>query len=135
MSGLELQTKLVEQGHNLAVIIMSGFGDVAMAAKAMKTGAVAFIEKPATVDAVLDCVREAIARDAQRREEEREIEEVKRRLVRLTPREHEVMELVVAGNANKQAAAKLNLREKTIEIHRTAQSCSIVPRFWVTVAT
>ncbi len=118
MNGLELQERLKERSINLPVIMMSGYGDIRMAVRAMKKGAISFIEKPVSAETVLDSVREAIAKDEKRREEEKVIEQVTQRLLRLTPRELEVMELVVAGNANKEVAAKLQLSEKTIEIHR-----------------
>jgi len=117
-SGLDLHEKLVAQEIGLPVIIITGHGDVPSAVQAMKRGAVDFIEKPFDDQVLLDRIGQAIARDAASRENEARRACIAARLASLTPREHEVLDLVVAGYANKQIAAHLFLSPKTIEIHR-----------------
>jgi len=118
MSGLELQQRLIELGYTLPVIMLSGYGDVSVAVRAMKAGAVSFIEKPFNDHFLLDTIREAIRKDTQNRREQALAGEIQSRIARLTPREREVMDLLVAGNVSKAVAAKLRLSEKTIEVHR-----------------
>lgn len=118
MSGLELQQRLVELGYSLPVILLSGYGDVSVAVRAMKAGAVSFLEKPFNDHLLLDTIREAIARDAQNRRNLALAAELQARIDRLTPREHEVMNLLVDGNVSKEVAAKLRLSPKTVEVHR-----------------
>ncbi|MBU0639726.1 MAG: response regulator transcription factor [Planctomycetes bacterium] len=118
MSGLELHEELSSMHGAVPAIIITGHGDVPMAVRAMKAGAVDFLEKPFGDQVLLDCIRKAIRQDATSRRERAQRAEAAARLMRLTPREHEVMSLVVAGKANKQVAAELGLSEKTIEAHR-----------------
>ena len=118
MSGLELQEKLTEDGALIPVIVLTGHGDVPAAVRALKGGAVDFVEKPFNPQALLDLVQQAIARDADiRAQAAREAELAERRAL-LTPREQEVMELVVAGKANKVIAIDLDISERTVELHR-----------------
>jgi len=118
MSGLELQRRLLTRGINLPVIIITGHGDVTTAVQAMKTGAVDFLEKPFNDQVLLDLIHDAINRDLDFRRTSAEQSEVKRRLASLSPREAEVLELIIAGKANKVIAYELNIREKTVEAHR-----------------
>ncbi len=118
ISGLELQQRLVELGYSLPVIMLSGYGDVTVVVRAMKAGAVSFLEKPFNDHLLLDTIREAIAKDAQNRLQRAQTAEFQSRIARLTPREREVMDLLVAGNLSKAVAAKLRLSGKTIEVHR-----------------
>jgi FixJ family two-component response regulator len=118
MSGLELQQRRAQLGYSLPIIMLSGYGDVAVAVRAMKAGAVSFLEKPFNDHSLLDTIREAIERDTQTRREQEVVREFRARIARLTPREHQVMDLLVAGNVSKTVAAKLRLSEKTIEVHR-----------------
>lgn len=118
MSGLELQDRLLQQGTALPVIFITGHGDVPMAVRAMRAGAVDFIEKPFNDQDLLDRIQLALKRQAEERESLEERQQIDRRLGRLTPREAEVMELLVAGSANKQIAARLGLSQRTVEIHR-----------------
>lgn len=118
MNGLELQARLSEQGTTLSVIIITGYGDVRSAVRAIKGGAIDFLEKPFDNNVLLDRIREAIEMDRQRRKEHAVAREIDLKKSRLTKRECQVMDLVVTGLANKQIAAHLQLSTKTIEIHR-----------------
>ena len=118
MSGLDLQDALQRKGIRVPVIMISGHGDVPVAVRAMKGGAMDFIEKPFSDQVLLDRVRDAVEMDRKFRELDRQRVEVTHRLGMLTPREREVMQLVVEGKLNKQIAAELGLSHKTIEVHR-----------------
>ncbi len=118
MSGLELQDHLAAQGIKLPIIFITGHGEVPTAVRAMKNGAVDYIEKPFSDHELLECVQRAIKLDAGARMERSEQAEQTARLERLTPRERQVLELVVEGLANKQIAARLSLSQKTVEVHR-----------------
>ena len=118
MSGLELQEHLRAERITVPVVILTAYGDVAMAVRAMKAGAVDFIEKPFEGSVLLDRIRGALAREARVRVDETRRRHVTEHLDRLTPREREVMDLVVAGLLNKQIAAELGISMKTVEIHR-----------------
>jgi len=118
MSGLGLQETLVARNLTLPVIIITGYAEVPTAVRALKTGAIDFIEKPFSDDILLERIRHAIAVDRQRRDEQALHADAEARFRQLTPREREVMDLVIAGKANKVIAAELNLSPKTIEVHR-----------------
>ena len=118
MSGLELQEHLNSRRIMIPVIIVTGHGDIPMAVAAMKAGAVEFIEKPFNDQRLLDCVKEALQRDNRIRNDQVEKAAIDQRLDNLTPREREVMEMVVAGKANKVIAALLDVSAKTVEAHR-----------------
>ena len=118
MSGLELQERLTEEGYHIPVIVLTGFGDVPAAVRALKGGAVDFVEKPFNPQALLDLVQQALARDAELREQAAREADLAERMARLTPREREVMALVVAGRANKVIAIDLSISERTVELHR-----------------
>lgn len=118
MSGLELQEYFLEQHINIPIIIITGHGDVPMSVRAMKSGAVDFIEKPFNDELLLESIRNALALDAKQRAHQAERAEVASRLAQLTPREHEVMEMVTAGKANKEIASSLGVSAKTVEAHR-----------------
>jgi FixJ family two-component response regulator len=111
MSGLELQDKLKRRGHTIPIIFVTGHGDVPMAVNAVKKGALEFIEKPFNDQAFLVLIKNALAFDAETRR-------ATARLVTLTQREREVMELIVAGKRNQDIAAKLSINIKTVEAHR-----------------
>ena len=117
-SGLDLLEQLPALGILIPVVMLTGFGDVPMAVRALKRGAVDFLEKPFNHQTLVDAVHRAIQRDAQTRREHAERIEIARRSARLTPREREVMSLVVAGKANKRTAAELGCSCKTVEVHR-----------------
>ncbi|MCP4995536.1 MAG: response regulator transcription factor [Gammaproteobacteria bacterium] len=118
MSGLELQARLVAEQLHPPIIIITGHGDVPMAVRAVQAGAEDFIEKPFNDQALLDSVHRALERDAKQRGVAIKQAEIQERLDRLTPREQEVMHLVVAGKRNKIIAADLNVSQSTIEAHR-----------------
>jgi two-component system, LuxR family, response regulator FixJ len=118
LSGLGLQEKLIESGIRLPTIVITGYGDVSMAVKAMGAGALDFIEKPFSRQALLTRVQEAIDRDAAVRRQQAQRADVTTRLESLSHREREVMDLLIAGNHSKQIATKLNIGEKTVAKHR-----------------
>jgi FixJ family two-component response regulator len=118
MSGLELQQQLNRAGSMLPVIFITGHGDVPMAVQAMKEGAFEFIQKPFRDQDLLDRINHALKLDAENRNTLARRTEVQHRLESLTPRERQVMDMVVDGAANKVIAIDLNLSERTVEIHR-----------------
>ncbi len=118
MNGLELQEQLESRDVRLPVVIMTGHGDVAMAVRALKAGAMDFIEKPFDDELLLASIQRALVLDAEQRKNRATQAEVLARLAHLTRREHQVMELVTIGKANKQIASELNVSAKTVEAHR-----------------
>jgi two-component system, LuxR family, response regulator FixJ len=118
MSGIELQAKLKERDALLPVIFITSHGDIPIAVEAMRSGAVDFLLKPFRDNDLLDRVRQALAIDAANQAERSELAAVRDRIACLTPRELEVMHLVVQGKANKVIATDLNLSQRTVEIHR-----------------
>ena len=118
MSGLELQEYLKRNEINIPVIVITGHGDVLMSVRAMKEGAIDFIEKPFNDELLLDAIRNALALDARQREKQALRAELASRLALLTPREHEVMDMVTAGRSNKEIASALGVSAKTVEAHR-----------------
>lgn len=118
MNGLELQQRLGEADDGLPIIFLTGQGDIHISVRAMKSGAVDFLTKPVDEGALITAIGEALARDAAARRARSERISIRRRLASLTPREFEVLKLVVAGKLNKQIAADLGAAEKTIKIHR-----------------
>ncbi len=118
INGMELQRKLAARTSGLPVIIITGCGDVSTAVQAMKDGAFDFIEKPFADAVLLDRIRQAIDLDARNHRNHTQYTDIVASLARLTPREREVMDLVVAGYSNKQIAAILGISQKTVEIHR-----------------
>jgi two-component system response regulator FixJ len=118
MSGLDLQTELANRGSELPTIVVTGHAEVAMAVRAVKAGALDFIEKPFSDQLLLDRVRQALEIDRQSREVRVRREDARRRLASLSAREREVLSLVAAGKANKEVAAALRLSPKTVEVHR-----------------
>jgi RNA polymerase sigma factor (sigma-70 family) len=118
LGGLELQEELIKRGNTLPIIFITGHGDVPMAVEAMQKGAVDFIQKPFRDQELLDRIREALATDEERREEQQLHAEVNERLSRLTNREREVFDLVVTGKPNKVIAYELGVSQRTVEIHR-----------------
>jgi RNA polymerase sigma factor (sigma-70 family) len=118
MSGLELQEYLAKQHIKIPVIIITGHGDVPMAIRAMKAGAVDFIEKPFNDELLLESIRRAMTIDEQQRGKQSLLADIATCLASLTPREHEVMTMVTAGKSNKEIAATLGVSSKTVEAHR-----------------
>ncbi len=118
MSGLELQKVLVERNIRIPVIILTGHGDVQVAVHAMKAGAVDFIEKPFNNELLLDRIQKAVAESVQADTSRVKRVEIARRMDLLTPREHQVLDMVADGKTNKAIARGLDISEKTVEIHR-----------------
>ena len=118
IDGMALLRRLQSVDPGLPVILMTGHGDVPMAVRAMKSGAIDFIEKPFNDEVLLDAIRRAIARGEQQRSHHSEHLQIQERLSHLTPREHEVMQMVTEGRSNKEIANMLGVSAKTIEAHR-----------------
>jgi two-component system response regulator FixJ len=118
MSGLELQEHFAKNAVNIPIIIITGHGDVPMAVRAMKAGAVDFIEKPFNDELLLESIRNALALDVRQREVQSQRAQIAARLAHLTPREHEVMEMVTEGRSNKEIALNMGVSSKTVEAHR-----------------
>jgi FixJ family two-component response regulator len=118
LSGLDLQDLLVEQGLEMAIVFISGLASVESGIRAMKGGAVDFLEKPVSDEALLGAVRRALDQDHQRRAREADRALLRSRFETLTPRERDVFGLIVTGLLNKQVGAELGAAEKTIKVHR-----------------
>jgi len=118
VSGLDFQTELAKANIHIPIIFMTGHGDIPMSVKAMKAGAVDFLEKPFRHQEMLDAVALAIDRDRKRREGEKTLSELQARFESLTPREREVIGFVSAGMMNKQIAGEMGVSEITVKIHR-----------------
>jgi two-component system, LuxR family, response regulator FixJ len=118
MSGLELQDELIKRGARLPVIIITGHGDVVLAVKAMRAGAIDFIEKPFDEKILLASVNRALDAGRDDRDRESEARAALALISLLTPRERQVLEQLVAGRSNKLTAYELSISPRTIEIHR-----------------
>ena len=118
MSGLELQEKLRDRGYDIPVVIVSGYGDVPMAVRAMKAGAIDFLEKPVSDQVLLDYIQKGIERDIKNKEDRLQNQELVQRKDSLTRREREVMEYVVSGLSSREIADELKVSFKTVEAHR-----------------
>jgi len=119
LSGLDFQRELAARNCHMPIIFITGHGDIPMSVRAMKAGAVEFLTKPFRDQDLLDAVRIALERDRTRREQERELTDLRRRFDSLTPREQEVISLVVSGMLNKQIADQLGTAENTIKVQRS----------------
>ncbi len=118
MSGLELQDQLQARHLNLPVIFLTGFGTVPASVRAMKRGAVDFLEKPVDDQILLEAIFQALEKDRENRRKQAEMKTIQDRLTSLTPREYEVFTLIITGLLNKQVAYELGTTEKTIKVHR-----------------
>ena len=118
LSGLDLQKRMAEGEMEIPIIFITGHGDIPMTVQAMKAGAVEFLTKPFRDQDLLDAIQQALDRDRAARKQRTQINELHNRLDSLTPREREVMGLVVAGLLNKQIAGELGTSETTVKIHR-----------------
>jgi FixJ family two-component response regulator len=119
INGLDLQSQIAQGGHP-QIVFITGHGDIPASVRAIKAGAVDFLTKPFKTDDLLRAVHSAIAQDREARRRTALLAELNQRLARLTPREREVLPLVVSGLLNKQAAAELGISEITLQIHRTS---------------
>ena len=120
MNGLDFQNELIRMGISLPVVIMTGYGDVPMSVRAMKRGAIDFLQKPFHDQDMLDAVIGAVERDRKRRAVDGTISDIRQRFGTLSPRERQVMLLVTTGKMNKQVAVDLGISEVTVKIHRGA---------------
>ncbi|RJP18693.1 MAG: DNA-binding response regulator [Candidatus Abyssobacteria bacterium SURF_5] len=118
LSGLELQERLIAKEMLMPIIFITGHGNIPMSVKAIKAGAVDFLEKPFDEQVLLDAVHKAIEKHKSALREHAELAEIQKRLDSLTPREREVFGLVVTGMLNKQIAYELSTTEKTVKVHR-----------------
>ncbi|HEY9182500.1 MAG TPA: response regulator transcription factor [Gammaproteobacteria bacterium] len=118
LSGLELQQRLNEQGAEIPIIFITGHGDVPMAVTAMKSGAADFIQKPFRDQDLIDRIHKGLDRDRESRTSRTERDAIRARIALLTPRENEVMQRVVRGQANKVIAMDLGVSQRTVELHR-----------------
>ena len=118
LSGLDLQADLTKSGIEVPIIFLTGHGDIPKSVRAMKAGAVEFLTKPFRTEELDDAVRQALVRDGHLRKQRSETLELRERLGTLTPRERQVLALVVAGRLNKQTAGELGITELTIKVHR-----------------
>ena len=118
LSGLDFQAEVTTERIRLPIIFITGHADVAMSVRAMKAGAVEFLTKPIREQDLLDAVRVALERDRARREHEQKLQGLRTRFDSLSPREREVMILVVAGMMNKQVAGEIGISEVTVKVHR-----------------
>jgi FixJ family two-component response regulator len=117
-SGLDLQAALKEAGRDIPIIFITGHGDVPTTVRAMKSGAVDFLEKPFNDQELLDCVQRALVRTRELRVHQTERAKIQQRLDTLSSRERQVLMLVVTGMLNKQIAGELDIAEKTVKVHR-----------------
>lgn len=118
LSGLDLQGEFAKSGDPIPIIFITGHGDIPMAVRAIKAGAVEFLAKPFRDDDLLEAIRHALERDRAGRSEAAELDEIRRKYATLTGREREVIALMVKGMLNKQAAAELGVAEITVKVHR-----------------
>ena len=142
LNGLELQEKMTAAGNLIPIVFITGHGTVPMSVKAMKAGALDFLQKPFDDRELLDAIQKALDRERQLREKKEEIRTIQRRVALLTPREREVFGLVVMGKMNKEIAYQLGVSEKTVKVHRArvmskmeAQSLANLVRFSEKIGT
>jgi RNA polymerase sigma factor (sigma-70 family) len=119
LSGLDFQRELAARNIRTPIVFITGHGDIPMSVRAMKGGAIEFLTKPFRDQDLLDAIRIALERDRGRREHEKEIAELRQRFESMTPREQEVISMVVSGMLNKQIAGQLGTAENTVKVHRS----------------
>jgi RNA polymerase sigma factor (sigma-70 family) len=119
LSGLDFQRELAARNCHVPIIFITGHGDIPMSVRAMKAGAIEFLTKPFRDQDLLDAVRIALDKDRERRERKKEVSDLKERFNLLTPREREVISMVVSGMVNKQIADQLATAENTVKVHRS----------------
>ncbi len=118
LSGLDLQRELAQAERQIPIVFISGHGDIPMAVRAMKAGAIEFLPKPFRDEDLLDAIRQALVRDKSALVRRAELAGIRGRYARLTARQHQIMTRIVEGTLNKQIAAELALSENTIKVHR-----------------
>jgi FixJ family two-component response regulator len=133
-SGLELQEYLKRADVRLPVILMTGFGDIAMSVRGMKAGAVDFLTKPVRHQDLLDAVAAAIRLDRSRRQEAEQVAALRKRYAMLTPRERQVVALIASGLTNKEVAGELSISEVTVKMHRASAKKKLDARSAATLA-
>src|SRR5499433_1553027 len=119
VSGLDFQGELAAKNIRIPIVFITGHGDIPMSVRAMKAGAVEFLTKPFRDQDLLDAIRIALERDRARREKEKEVTELRQRFASLTPREREMISMVVSGMLNKQIAGQLGTAEDTVKVQRS----------------
>ena len=119
LSGLDFQRELAARNCHMPIIFITGHGDIPMTVRAMKAGAVEFLSKPFRDQDLLDAIRIALEQDRFRRQQEKEVSELKERFNSLTPREQRITSMVVSGMLNKQIADQLGTAENTVKVHRS----------------
>ena len=119
LSGLDFQRELAARNIRIPIVFVTGHGDIPMSVRAMKAGAIEFLTKPYRDQDLLDAVRIALERDRARREQEKDLTDVRQRFESLTPREQEVISMAVLGMLNKQIADQLGTAENTVKVHRS----------------
>ena len=118
ISGLEFQSQLPASNMAIPIIFITGHGDIQMSVRAMKAGAVEFLTKPFRDQDLLDAIQVALQKDREKREKDAEVEELQTRFASLTPRERQVLPLVISGRLNKQVAAEIGTSEGAAKVHR-----------------
>ena len=118
INGMDLQETLIQRRREEQLIFITGHGDISMCAQAMKAGAADFLPKPFQDEELLQCIERALTQSAEQRRRSAEKHQIRQLLDLLTPREFEVMQLVIAGMLNKQIAGELGTAEKTVKVHR-----------------
>src|SRR4029077_1054843 len=118
MSGLDFQRRLTETGTQIPIIFITAHGDIPMSVRALKSGAVEFLTKPFRDQDLLDAIQQALQHDLAAQEQQAEIHALQERYQALTPREQQVMALVVSGLLNKQIASEIGASEATVKVHR-----------------
>jgi FixJ family two-component response regulator len=118
LDGLSLQREISSRGNGLAIVFLTGHGDIPQSVRAMKSGAVDFLTKPVDDEVLLAAVRQGLEAERAGRQARREVAEIESHLAKLTEREREVLDGVVAGRLNKQIAGDLGITEKTVKVHR-----------------
>jgi len=118
INGLELQEKLSQHDKQLPIIFLSGQGNISSTVRALRAGAITFLEKPCLEDELLKAISEAMTISQKRVKENQSLDQARQKLNALTPREREVLKLVVTGMLNKQVAGELSITEHTVKLHR-----------------